>query len=78
MCSALSDDRTGVINRGHTQRTMALYLQFYMPAVYAVSCHGSGSLWTPTIHSSTCNSSTYVCTIYTRPVSLGLAQQIIP
>jgi hypothetical protein len=32
------------------------YLQFYMAALYAVSCQESGSFWTPNIYSFTCNS----------------------
>jgi hypothetical protein len=43
-----------------------------------VSCQKSGSSWIPTIYSFTCNSSTYVHTIYTSSVSLGLAQQVMP
>jgi hypothetical protein len=43
-----------------------LYLHFYMSKFYVVICQESGSLWTPTIYSFTCNSSIYVCTKYTR------------
>jgi hypothetical protein len=35
--------------------TCHLYLQFYMSAFYIASCQESGSLWTPTIYSFTCN-----------------------
>jgi hypothetical protein len=41
-----------------------------MSAFNTVSCQESGSLWTPTIYSSTCNCNIYVRTIYTR---LGIA-----
>jgi hypothetical protein len=47
--------------------TCHLYLQFYMSAVYILSCQESGSLRIPTIYSLTYNCSMqYVRTVYSR------------
>jgi hypothetical protein len=40
--------------------TCHLYLQFYMAALYIVSCKVTGSFWIPTIYSFTCKSSKYI------------------
>jgi hypothetical protein len=48
------------------------YSQFIMSAFYIVTCQEPFSLRTSALYSFTCNSSLYVCTIYTR---LGLADQ---
>jgi hypothetical protein len=50
-----------------------LYLQFYTLVFYTVSCQQSGSLWTPTVYSFTCNTSIYVYTIYTS-TRLGITE----
>jgi hypothetical protein len=47
--------------------TWHLYLQAYLKAFCIVICQGFRSLWTHIIDSCICNSSIYVCTIYTRP-----------
>jgi hypothetical protein len=56
-------------------RTCYLHSQFYISAFYIVTCQESGSLWTPKIYTSTCNSGIYVCTVYTR---LGIADHALP
>jgi hypothetical protein len=53
--------------------TGRLYLQFYMSAFHTVD-QVSGFLWARTIYSFTCDSSTYVCTVYTR---LGIADHAL-
>jgi hypothetical protein len=64
---ALSEERTGLsFNAVKISSSCHVYLQFYMLAIYIVSCQESASLWVPTIYSFTCNSGIYVCTTFTR------------
>jgi hypothetical protein len=71
MWGALTDERTGLSFTGvQIRNTSHLHLQFRMSPFYTVSCQESGSLWTPNIYSFTRNSSTFICAIYTRPLSV--------
>jgi hypothetical protein len=72
MWGAYSDGRTGLsFVPVIVSSTWHLYLQFYLSAFsYVVTCQKPGSLCIHIIYSCICNSSIYVCTIYTRPLSV--------